>query len=78
MAQVGPGVKGFNAKDWVIPLKNHMGTWQSLAVMKAAELVIVPQDCMPPEFAALSQQLCLAYCLVEQFGKLKVHALHVH
>ena len=49
-----------------------MGTWQDLAVMKASDLVTIPQDCMPPECAALSQQLCLAYCLLEQFGKLKV------
>lgn len=70
--QVGPGVKGLNEGNWVIPLKRHMGTWQDLAVMKAADLLAIPQDCMPPEYAALSQQLCLAYCLLEQFGKLKV------
>ena len=71
-AQVGPGVKGVNEDNWVIPLRSHMGTWQDLAVMRAADLIVIPQDCMPPECAALSQQLCLAYCLLEQFGKLKV------
>ena len=60
--------------NWVIPLKKHLGTWQDLAVVKAAELLVIPKDCMAPEYAALSQQLCLAYCLLEQFGKLKVLA----
>lgn len=69
---MGPGVKGLNEGSWVVPLRSHMGTWQDLAIMKAADLVVIPQDCMPPECAALSQQLCLAYCLLEQFGKLKV------
>jgi len=54
------------------PLKSHMGTWQSLAVAKAADLVVIPKECMPAEYAALSEQLCLAFCLLEQFGKLKV------
>ena len=61
--------------EWVIPLKSHMGTWQSLAVAKAADLVVIPMECMPAEYAALSEQLCLAFCLLEQFGKLKVPLL---
>ena len=56
----------------MVPIRSHTGTWQDLAVMKAADLVAIPEDCMAPECAALSQQLCLAYCLLEQFGKLKV------
>ena len=58
--------------EWVVPLKSHMGTWQSLAVAKAADLVVIPKECMPAEYAALSEQLCLAFCLLEQCGKLKV------
>lgn len=70
--QVGPGVKGFRDNDWVIPLKSHLGTWQTLAVLKASELVAIITDCLPTEYAALSQQLCLAYRLLEDFGQLKV------
>lgn len=70
--QVGPGVKGIREGEWVVPLKSHMGTWQSLAIMKGADLIVIPKECMPAEYAALSEQLCLAFCLLEQFGKLKV------
>lgn len=70
--QVGPGAKGLREDDWVVPLKSHLGTWQTLAVVKASELLVIPKDCMPLEYAALLQQLCLAYRLLEDFGKLKV------
>ncbi len=65
-------MKGVREGEWVVPLKSHMGTWQSLAIAKAADLVVIPKECMPAEYAALSEQLCLAFCLLEQFGKLKV------
>lgn len=79
--QVGAGVKGLQEDDWAIPLKGGIGTWQTLAVVKASDLLGVSRHCMPLEYAAVSQQLCLAYRLLEDFGKLKVLlsiALYLH
>ena len=70
--QVGDGVKGFKEDDWVIPFKPHMGTWRSLAVWKAADLLRIPSDVLSIEHAALTKQLCLAYRLLEGTKTLKV------
>ena len=75
MLKVGPGVKKMKEDDWIIPLKSGLGTWQNLLVAKAADLVILPKDCMPMEYASLSQQLCLAFRLLEDFGSLKVNLI---
>ena len=37
--QIGDGVKGFAEGDTVIPMKTLFGTWRSLAVCKAADLL---------------------------------------
>ncbi|KAK9836271.1 hypothetical protein WJX81_001311 [Elliptochloris bilobata] len=52
--------------DLVMPLRPNMGTWRSLAVWKARNLLRLPPDALPVEHAALSVQLCTAYCLLEQ------------
>lgn len=70
--QVGPGVKRMREDDWVIPLKGGLGTWQSLLVVKASDVIVLPKECMPFEYASLSHQLCLALRLLEDFGNLKV------
>ena len=70
--QVGEGVKGFKEGDWVIPFRPHMGTWRSLAVWKAADLLRLPSNILSTEHAALVKQLCLAYCLLEEGKDLKV------
>lgn len=72
VTQVGEGVKGLHENDWVIPFKPHMGTWRSLAVWKAANLLKVPTEVLSIEHAALSKQLCLAYCLLGETKSLKV------
>ena len=53
-----------------------MGTWQSLVISRAADLIAIPKECMPLECAALSQQLCLGYRLLEDIGRLKVGFAH--
>ena len=75
-SQVGPGAKGLQEGEWVVPLGSHVGTWQSLVITRAADLVAIPKECMPLECTALSQQLCLGYRLLEDFGRLKVGFAH--
>lgn len=71
---MGDGVKGFREKDWVVPFKPHMGTWRSLAVWRAADIMKIPSDVLSIEHAALTTQLCLAYALLEEVKALKVRA----
>lgn len=71
-AQVGDGVKGLAEGDWVVPAKVHMGTWRSAAVWKGADLLRLPEGCLPVHYAAVWRELCLAYRLLEDHASLKV------
>ena len=63
----------------VMPLRACLGTWQTLAVWKAADLIQLPMGTgMAPEHAALALHFCLAYRLLEDFGSLKVPSLPNH
>ncbi len=70
--QVGEGVKALVEGDWVVPATTHMGSWQSLAVWKEADLLKLPAETLPSEHAAVFRELCLAYRLLEDHGNLKV------
>ena len=67
-------MKGVKENDWVIPFKPHMGSWRSLAVWKAADLLKLPTEVLSLEHAALAKQLCLAYRLLEETKSLKVRS----
>ena len=71
VVKVGAGVKSLNEGDWVIPYKPNMGTWRSLAVWKEKDLVKLPTDIVPMEYAAMMREMCVAYRLLEDFGNLK-------
>ena len=69
-AEVGAGVKALAEGDWVVPFKPGMGTWRSLAVWKEKDLMKMPADMMPMEYAAMMRELCTAYRLLEDHGGL--------
>ena len=73
--QIGEGVKGVGEGDWVVPATTHLGTWRSQAVWKEADLLKIPADILPIEYAAVVRELCLAYRLLEDHGNLKVHGI---
>lgn len=58
--------------DWVLPATIHLGTWRSQAVWKEADLLKIPAEVLPIEYAAVLRELCLAYRLLEDHGNLKV------
>ena len=64
-------MKSLNEGDWVIPYKPNMGTWRSLAVWKEKDVVKLPTDIVPMEYAAMMREMCVAYRLLEDFGNLK-------
>ena len=74
--QVGEGVKGLAEGDWVVPARVHMGSWRSSAVWKGSDLLKLPEACLPPPYAAVWRELCLAYRLLEDHGSLKVPTAH--
>ena len=53
VVKVGPGVKNLSENDWVIPFKTGMGTWRSLAVWREKDVLKMPVDLMPVEYAAM-------------------------
>lgn len=65
------GVRNLREGDWVIPAQAHMGTWQSLAIWKEADVLKFPKDIMPLEYGAVCREMCLAYRLLED-ANLKV------
>lgn len=71
VVKVGPGVKTLAENDWVLPFKAGMGTWRSLAVWKESDILKVPADIMPVEYASQIREMCVAYRLLEDFGNLK-------
>ena len=71
VVKVGPGVKSLAENDWVLPFKAGMGTWRSLAVWKESDILKVPADIMPIEYASQIREMCVAYRLLEDFGNLK-------
>ena len=59
-------------------MQTHMGTWRSLAVWKESEVLKLPKDGMPLDYAAVCREMCLAYRLLED-ANLKVSSgLHLH
>ena len=53
VVKVGPGVKFLSENDWVIPNKPAMGTWQSLVTWKEKDVIKIPTDLLPIEYAAM-------------------------
>ena len=68
------GVRNLREGDWVIPAQSHMGTWQSLAVWKEADVLKFPKDIMPMEYGAVCREMCLAYRLLEDASLKVCHA----
>jgi len=71
VVKVGPGVKNLSENDWVFPFKFGLGTWRSLVVWKEKDLLKMPVDLMPIEYAAMMREMCVAYRLLEDHGNLK-------
>lgn len=75
VAKVGPGVKALKERDVVLPFKTFMGTWRTSSVWKEKELLKVAgteeDPIMPLEYLAMCREMCVAYRLLEDFGKLK-------
>jgi hypothetical protein len=77
LAQVGPGVKSLAEGQLVLPLRPFLGTWRGALVARERELLQLPQDVMPPELLAMSREMCAAYRLLEDYGRLKVRGFVV-
>ena len=71
--KTGAGVKQLNEGDWVVPHKpgSGFGAWASIAVVREKDLIKIPTDLMPLEYAAMHRELCVAYRLLEDHGDLK-------
>lgn len=68
-------MQGLAEGDAVIPIKPHAGTWRSLAVCKAVDLLKLPTGLLAWEHAALACQLIVAYRLLESTRSVKVSLL---
>jgi trans-2-enoyl-CoA reductase len=55
VVKVGPGVKNVSEDDWVLPYKPGMGTWRALAVWREKDVIKLPKDIMPIQFAAMTR-----------------------
>ena len=53
VVKVGPGVRNLSENDWVLPNKPSMGTWRSLATWREKDVLKMPTDLMPIEYAAM-------------------------
>lgn len=53
VVKVGPGVKNLSENDWVIPYKTGMGTWRSLASWREKDVLKMPAELLPIEYAAM-------------------------
>ena len=53
VVKVGPGVKNLSENDWVLPYKASMGTWRSLAAWREKDVLKIPADLLPMEYAAM-------------------------
>lgn len=62
---VGPGVRDYEEGDWVIPLRDGLGTFTSLAIWDDKDFMKVPKEIMPVEYMALHRELCVGYYLME-------------
>ena len=71
--KTGAGTKQLVEGDWVIPHKpgSEFGAWTSLTVVREKDLIKIPTDLMPLEYAAMHRELCVAYRLLEDHGDLK-------
>ncbi|XRB25437.1 J domain-containing protein [Pseudoscourfieldia marina] len=71
VVKIGPGVKNLAENDWVFPFKPKMGTWRSLAVWREKDVLKMPSDLMPAEYASMMREMCVAYRLLEDYGSLR-------
>ena len=58
--------------DVVIPCRPHFGTWRTLAVCQARDMLKLPTGLLAMEHAALACHLCTAYRLLESCRTLQV------
>eukprot|EP00922_Rhytidocystis_sp_ex-Travisia-forbesii_P017584 GHVS01026202.1.p1 GENE.GHVS01026202.1~~GHVS01026202.1.p1 ORF type:complete len:833 (-),score=133.99 GHVS01026202.1:274-2772(-) len=65
---VGPGVKEAKEGDWVMPLRDNLGTWQTAAIWRERDLLKIPPQILPREYAAVAKELFLAYHLLQEFA----------
>jgi trans-2-enoyl-CoA reductase len=66
---VGPGCLDVAEGDWVVPIRDGLGTFSSLGVWDIKNFLKVPKELMPLEYMALHRELALAYYLMETVRK---------
>jgi len=69
--QTGPGVKGLQKGDWVLPAKAPFGTWRQVAVAAENELIKVPNDIPAAYAGTLAVNPGTAYRMLTDFVDLK-------
>ena len=57
--------------DWSRERESTSPDRRSLATCKEKDLMKIPTDLMPLEYAAMTRELCTAYRLLEDHGELK-------
>lgn len=55
----------------MLPNRPGLGTWRSVAVWRERDVLKIPADLMPPEYAAQARELCTAWRLLEDHGGLR-------
>ncbi|KAL7887275.1 hypothetical protein AOLI_G00049960 [Acnodon oligacanthus] len=69
--EVGNKVKTLKVGDWVIPRDAGLGTWQTLVVLSADDLVTLPNDIPLLSAATLGVNPCTALRMLSDFEELK-------
>ncbi|KAK7501894.1 hypothetical protein BaRGS_00006980 [Batillaria attramentaria] len=69
--KIGCGAIDLNNGDWVVSKGFNWGTWQTMAVADAADVMRVPKDIPLLGAATLAGNACTAYRLLKDFVDLK-------
>ena len=68
--ETGGDVKSVKQGDWVVPSFSGWGTWRTLGVCKASDMVKVPNDIPLASVATMSVTSCTAYRMLKDFEQL--------
>lgn len=71
VVKVGPGVDELHVQDWVVPKRPGTGTWRTMGVFKASDLIKVPTDIIPQQYMAVINVLCTAFRMLDDFERLQ-------
>lgn len=68
--EIGSDVTSLRTGEWVVPGHSGWGTWRTLAVGKASDMIKVPSDIPLPTIATMAVTSCTAYRMLKDFESL--------